>query len=66
MDIHKERLELTEEEAFALLNLAMTSGLQLDATSEKAVRKLADYCKRHQRISHHITAQIDQGLVGAG
>jgi len=43
-------LTLTEEEAFALLSLAMTSPNRLDATSEKALRKLAEYCSNH---SHH-------------
>ncbi len=37
-------LQLTEEEAFALLNLAMTSPQKLDATSETAIRKLATFC----------------------
>lgn len=38
-------LELTEDEALALLSLCMMSPEKLDATSEKALRKLADYCK---------------------
>ncbi len=37
-------LGLTEEEAFALLGLCLTSPTKLDATSEQALRKLADYC----------------------
>lgn len=45
----KEGLQLTEEEAFALLHLAMTSSQRLDVTSEKALKKLAEYCS----ISNH-------------
>jgi hypothetical protein len=37
-------LKLTEEEAFALLGLCLTSPNRLDAVSEKALRKLAEYC----------------------
>jgi hypothetical protein len=36
-------LILTEEEAFSLLSLCMTSPNKLDITSERALRKLADY-----------------------
>lgn len=46
-----DRLQLTEEEAFALLSLCMMSEAALDAVSEKAIRKLADYC-RHDRSNH--------------
>jgi hypothetical protein len=41
---YPEGLKLTEEEAFALLGLALTSPQSLDATSERALRKLAEYC----------------------
>ena len=37
-------LTLTEEEAFALLAMCLTSPHGLDATSEQALRKLAEYC----------------------
>ena len=37
-------LKLTEEEAYALLGLCLTSPNRLDAVSEKALRKLAEYC----------------------
>jgi hypothetical protein len=37
-------LKLTEEEAYALLGLCLTSPNKLDAVSEKALRKLAEYC----------------------
>ncbi len=37
-------LKLTEEEAYALLGLCLTSPQSLDANSERALRKLAEYC----------------------
>jgi len=40
-------LVLTEEEAFAILSLCLTSPQVMDALSERAVKKLADYCSRH-------------------
>lgn len=45
-------LKLTEEEAFSLLGLCLTSPNGLDATSEKALRKLADYCSKG-RLGNH-------------
>jgi hypothetical protein len=39
-----EGLKLTEEEAYALLGLCLTSPNGLDTTSERALRKLAEYC----------------------
>jgi hypothetical protein len=44
-------LKLTEEEAFALLSLCLTSPQGLDATSERALRKLAEFCST---TSNHI------------
>ena len=43
-------LRLSEEEAFSLLGLCLTSPQALDATSERALRKLAEYCT--QRCNH--------------
>ena len=43
-------LRLSEEEAFSLLGLCLTSPQGLDATSERALRKLAEYCT--QRCNH--------------
>ena len=43
-----EGLQLTEEEAYALLGLCLTSPQGLDATSERALRKLAGFCSRGQ------------------
>lgn len=59
-----DRLELSEDEAFALLALAMTSEIALDSTSEKAVRKLVEYCKKHQR-NHSNRPELDCELIGA-
>lgn len=44
-------LELTEDEAYALLGLCLTSPNRLDAESERALRKLAEYCLG--RSNHH-------------
>lgn len=44
----KPALTLTEEEAFALLSMCMLTTMTLDKTSERALRKLADYCKNEQ------------------
>ncbi len=63
MENTERRLELTEDEAFALLGLAMTASVQMDSVSEKAVRKLAEYCKSHP--SNHNPAS-DWELIGAG
>ena len=41
-------LILTEEEAFSLLNLCMTSPMKLDHTSERALRKLAEYASHFE------------------
>ncbi len=50
-----EGLELNEEEAYALLALCMTSPNRLDAISEKALRKLATFCKtRNLENSNHL------------
>ncbi len=46
-------LSLTEEEAYALLGLCLTSPQGLDAVSERALRKLADFCSRGQLHSNH-------------
>lgn len=44
---HPQGLSLTEEEAFALLTMCLTSPHKLDSTAEKALRKLAEYCRNH-------------------
>jgi hypothetical protein len=60
-----ERLQLTEEEAFALLSLCVMSEEQLDAVSERAIRKLADFCRSHPATSNH-SRPADSELDEAG
>lgn len=53
-DRQHDGLQLSEEEAYAILALCLTSPQGLDATSEKAVRKLAAYCTtKRQSSSNH-------------
>ena len=56
-------LKLTEEEAYALLSLAMTSPQLLDANSEKALRKLAEYCANN--CNHYINIEATRDLRSA-
>ena len=61
-------LKLTEEEAFALLGLCLTSPNGLDSTSERAMKKLADYCSKGNHSSirpsgYHLAREI--GRSGA-
>ena len=46
-------LKLTEEEAYALLGLCLTSPQGLDTVSERALRKLAEFCSREYTHSNH-------------
>jgi hypothetical protein len=56
-----EGLRLTEEEAFSLLSLCLTSPNRLDITSERALRKLAEYCtKRSNSFESNINHEYDQ------
>jgi hypothetical protein len=41
-------LSLTEEEAFALLSMCMLTTMKLDKGAEKALKRLADFCKKTQ------------------
>ena len=43
----QEALRLTEEEAFSILSLCLTSPEKLDETSERALKKLAEFCSSH-------------------
>jgi len=53
----RARLQLTEEEAFALLELAMTSPQKLTKVSEEAIHKLADYCRQIEPETIHRSGQ---------
>jgi hypothetical protein len=56
-----EGLRLTEEEAYSLLSLCLTSPNRLDATSERALRKLAEYCTSQSNpIDNQITLEYEQ------
>lgn len=47
-------LKLTEDEAFALLGLCLTSPGPVDEVASEAMRKLAAYCsQRGEKISNH-------------
>lgn len=60
----KERLELTEEEAFALLSLSMVSHERLDKASEQALKKLADYCRTYLRNHSSAVSACELGEAG--
>jgi len=56
-----EGLRLTEEEAFCLLSLCLTSPNRLDITSERALRKLAEYCTSQSNpLENNIKNTYDQ------
>ena len=56
-----EGLRLTEEEAFSLLSLCLTSPNRLDITSERALRKLAEYCTSQSNpLENNIKNTYDQ------
>jgi hypothetical protein len=52
--------KLTEEEAFALLAMCLTSPHGLDATSEQALRKLAEYCISTSTHNHHNSIELSE------
>lgn len=56
-NLQSKELELSEEEAFALLGLCMTSPEKLDATAEQAMRKLANFCKSRSHLGSEHTAR---------
>ncbi len=62
----KDRLELTEDEAYVLLSLCMTSDLQLDEQSEQALWKLAEFCKHHRNAESNHRKPVIGGLCEAG
>lgn len=56
-------LELTEEEAFALLSLCITSPNGIDETSKKAILKLAEYCSQRSNDSNYKEIHIKAAVV---
>ena len=60
-------LQLTEDEAYALLELAMVSPGLLDAAASQALEKLARYCSQRRGQSIYHRADFDAGeLIRAG
>jgi len=55
---HPDGLRLTEEEAYSLLSLCLTSPNRLDITSERALRKLAEYCTSSNSNIHSEYEQL--------
>lgn len=63
MSFEKKGLELSEDEAFALLGLCMTSPDKLDNDAEQAMRKLADFCRsRTVGTDHSINNRTDRAV----
>lgn len=58
-----DRLELTEEEAFALLTLCIMSESKMDAESERAFQKLAEFCKKHKSSKSNHTGPVGCELI---
>ena len=53
-------LELTEEEAYAILAMCLTSPQSIDGTSEAAIRKLAAYCIELSNRTKHFSGQREE------
>ena len=53
-------LNLTEDEAFSILAMCMLTNMKLDMESERALRKLADFCKSSQYFPHSAQADASQ------
>ncbi len=64
--LRSESLQLTEEEALALLSLCLMSEEQLDATSEKALKKLAAFCGKGKSRKSNYKGQAGSELSEAG
>ncbi|MBL8087963.1 MAG: hypothetical protein JNM85_07840 [Chthonomonas sp.] len=62
IDMKSNGLVLTEEEAFALLNLALTSPQKLDATSEEAIHKLAAFCSQSSHKSLQPAGELERAV----
>lgn len=52
-------LELTEDEAFALLGLCLTSPGRFDNTAKEAMLKLAEYCAQRSEAEDNNLAIIE-------
>ena len=58
-------LLLTEDEAFALLGLCLTSPNKLDSASEQALKKLANFCKESCTHSYTKSPSDERRPIGA-
>ncbi len=54
-------LTLTEEEAFNILTMCLLSPVKLDASSEAALKKLAEFCKSSQYYDEIIIRRVSNG-----
>ena len=63
-------LKLTQDEAFALLGLCLTSPQGIDGLSERALRKLAEFCARSNHNEHNLelrkSSALKRGIGRAG
>ena len=56
-------LKLTEEEAYALLSLCITSPTAMDETAQKAILKLAEYCSQRSEPSNYKEIHLKAAVV---
>ena len=56
-------LKLTEEEAYALLSLCITSPVVVDETAQVAILKLAEYCSKRSEPSNHKQINLRPAVV---
>jgi hypothetical protein len=56
-------LELTEDEAYALLGLCLTSPGRFDDTAKEAMLKLAEYCSQRSEVVHSQLAIIESATA---
>lgn len=65
IDVSTAGLKLSEEEAYAILSLCLTSPTRIDSTSEKALRKLAAFCCKESNHKNHKNSADVRQPVGA-
>jgi hypothetical protein len=64
MNSHNNRgLKLTEEEAYALLSLCITSPVAVDETAQVAILKLAEYCSQRSEPSNYKEIHLTSAVV---
>jgi hypothetical protein len=56
-------LKLTEEEAYALLSLCITSPVAVDETAQIAILKLAEYCSQRSEPSNHTNIHLTPAVI---